>query len=66
MVILYVHIAYIAIITESDLKEDMVNALWQYLCGHDIGKPQITLENPNVTPNMFLPPDPINTTNIPY
>ena len=34
----------------------MVEALWSCLEFSDIHKLQKALENPNVTPNMFMPP----------
>ena len=40
----------------SQLQADMVEALWSCLEFSDIHKLQKVLENPNVTPNMFMPP----------
>ena len=42
---------------ESDLKEDMAEALWSCFRRRNMGKLQIALYNPNVTPDMLLPPD---------
>ena len=55
MILYYAHsIGYRAIMAESNLKEDMVETLWLCLRCSNNEELQITLENQNVTPNMFL------------
>ena len=58
------HIEYwihttVRIMAGSKLKADMVEALWLFLKCLDIEQLQIALENANVTPNMFMPPEPM-------
>ena len=58
MILYYAHsMAYTAIMAESDLQEDMAEALWSCFRRRNMGKLQIALYNPNVTPDMLLPPD---------